>query len=118
VPSDFSTAEHVNFIAAKVVAHATAYLDHRNDRELLARNAQAVMGELLISIGEDRAAKAILDPTRLLVQAMMGTANAEGEARLDRWRDVMAALVDLVRQEGLQHRDALARRSVHIGGGS
>jgi hypothetical protein len=107
---NFSPAEHANFIAAKVIAHATAYLDGRNDAADLGRNARSVQCEL-IPITEDRTAKAILDPARLLVVAMMGAAASEGDARLDRWQHVMAALVELVRHESHELRRTGAQRA-------
>ncbi|ODM71718.1 hypothetical protein [Bradyrhizobium elkanii] len=108
--SSFSAAEHANFIAAKVVSHATAYLDGRNDLADLARNAASVMIEL-VACSDDREARSILDPARLLTIAMIGTAGAASDARLDRWQQVMGALVELVRHESHELRRSGVQRS-------
>jgi len=105
-----SPPEHANFIAAKVVSHAMAYIDGRNDRALLGRNAESVMIEL-IACSDDPDAKTILDPARLLVIAMIGTAGADDEARRMRWCDVMVALIHMVRQESHELRRSGAQRS-------
>lgn len=108
--SRMSPAEHANFIAAKVVAQATAFLDGRHDLADLARNAPSLMIEL-VACSDDPAAKSILDPARLLTIAMIGTARAVGEARLDRWQQVMGAMVELVRHESHELRKSGAQRS-------
>ncbi len=108
--SRFSPAEHANFIAAKAVSYATSFLNERADRELLGRNAQSVMIEL-VACGDDPAAKAILDPARLLTIAMIGAAGADNWARRMRWCDVMSALVIMVRQESHELRRTGAQRS-------
>lgn len=95
---DASPIAHAAAVAARVVSHATAFLDGRNDRADLARSAHSLMIEL-VACGDEPAAKSILDPARLLVIAMIGAAGAASEARLDRWRQVMVALVDLARHE-------------------
>jgi hypothetical protein len=110
VHSSFTAVEHANFVAAKVVSHATAFLDGRNDAGELGRNARSVMCEL-IPVTDDASAKAILDPARLLTIAMMNTAAAEGDARQDRWQHVMGALVELVRHESHELRRAGVQRS-------
>lgn len=109
--SSFSPAEHANFVAAKVVAHATAYLDGRNDLVDLARHATEVMIELLACSTEDRDARAILDPARLLASAMVGTACAATPARLDRWQKAMGAMVELVRHVSTELRESGVQRS-------
>ena len=108
--ANFTPAEHANFLSAKVVAHATAFLAGRNDAALLNLNARSVMCEL-VAAPDDPVAKAILDPTRLLVVAMMGAAAAQDEARQFRWMHIMASLIDLVRHESTQLRDSGAQRS-------
>lgn len=107
---NFSPAEHANFLAAKAAAHATAFLDGRNQAAELARNADAMQCELMTA-AYDPAANAILDPTRLLVVAMARTAISQGEARQDRWQQVMGALVELVRHESTELRRTGAQRS-------
>lgn len=102
-PQNFTPAEHANFIAGKVVAYATAFLDGRNDAAELGRNARAVQIELMTGI-DDVTAKPMLDSARLLVVAMMGTSYAHGDQRQDRWQMVMGALVELVRHESLALR--------------
>jgi len=97
--SNFTPAEHANFLGAKVVAHATALLDGRHDAAQALANARAVTCEL-VAAPDDPAARAILDPARLLVVALMGAAQSDaGSARQDRWMHVMGALVELVRSE-------------------
>jgi hypothetical protein len=98
-PAHLNAADQANLIAGKVVAHATAYLDGRNDASELARNARALQIELLGAPSDDPKARPILDVARLLVAAMMGASWAAGEARQDRWQHVMGALVELVRHE-------------------
>lgn len=110
VPQHFMPAEHANFLAAKVVAHATAFLDGRNDAAELGRNAKAMQIELMIGT-DDPASRAVLDPARLLVVAMMGASYAHGEPRQDRWQHVMGALVELVRHESTELRRTGAQRS-------
>ena len=101
--ANFTPAEHANFLAAKVVSHATAYLEGRQDAAELSRNARSVMLEL-IAAPDDPHAKPVLDASRLLVVAMTGAAWAHEPAREDRWQQVMSALVDLVRHESLRLR--------------
>jgi hypothetical protein len=110
VLANFTPAEHANFVAAKVVALATAFLDGRNDAAELRRNAQSLMCEI-VAVSDDAPARAILDPTRLLVIAMAGTAAASGEARQDRWQHLMGALVELVRFESHELRRSGVQRS-------
>lgn len=108
--ANFTPAEHANFVAAKVVSHATAFLTGRHDAGELGRNARSVMCEL-IPVTDDLAAKAILAPARLCVVAMLGTAAADSEDRRDRWSMVMGALVELVRHESQELRKTGAQRS-------
>lgn len=96
--ANFSPAEHANLLAAKACGYAGAFLDGRHDAAQLAANSHALFCEL-IAAPEDAAARAILGPTRLLAVAMMGAGGAQDAARLDRWMHVMAALIELVRQE-------------------
>jgi hypothetical protein len=110
VHSRLSPADHANLIAAKVVSHAEAYLDGRNDLADLARNAASDMIEL-VACSDDKAAKSILDPARLLTIAMIGTAGAASDGRLDRWQQVMGALVELVRHESTELRKSGVQRS-------
>ncbi|MCP1832795.1 hypothetical protein [Bradyrhizobium sp. USDA 4545] len=108
--SRFSPAEHANFIAGKVVSYAESFLNERADRALLGRNAQSVMIEL-VACADDPAAKAILDPARLLTIAMIGAAGADDWARRMRWCEVMTALVAMVRQESNELRKSGVQRS-------
>jgi hypothetical protein len=107
--SHFTPAEAANFLAAKAVAHATAFLDGRNNEAELARHADAVQLELMAYA--DPSTNIILDPVRLLNVAMMRTAVASGEGRQDRWRQVMGALVKLVQHESVELRISGAQRS-------
>lgn len=96
--ANFTAAEHANFLGAKVVAYATAFLDGRNDAAMLANHARSMMCEL-VAAPDDPQGNPILDLARLLVVAMTGAATAADDARRDRWMDVMGALVELVRLE-------------------
>lgn len=96
--TNFTPAEHAHFLAGKATGYATAFLDGRHDAEQLGRNTHSVSCEL-IAAPDDPVGKAILDPTRMLVVAMMGAAAAQGEARQERWNLVMGAMVDLVKSE-------------------
>lgn len=102
--------EQANFLAAKVVAAATAYLDGRHEAAQLAVDADRLHSELLLS-GTANEAQGILVPARLLVIAMTRAARCVGEARLDRWQAVMGALVELVRHESHELRRSGVQRS-------
>ncbi len=95
---DLTPAEHANFLGAKVVAGATGYLDGRHDAAQLARDVDRLHLEMMTA-AYDLQANRILDPARLLLIAMSRAALAEGDARLDRWQQVMGSLVELVRIE-------------------
>jgi hypothetical protein len=88
--------EQANLLAGHAAAYATAFLDGRHDATELGRNADRLMCEMLAI---DISANTVLDPVRLLTIAMMRTSRASGEARQDRWMQVMGALVELVRAE-------------------
>jgi hypothetical protein len=103
--ANFTPAEHACFLAAKTVAHATAYLDGRNDAAVLAVNARSMFLEL-IAAPDDPKAKPILDAARLLVVSMSNASGSVDPTREDRWQQVMGALVELVRHESLQLRQA------------
>jgi hypothetical protein len=105
LPANFTPAEHANFLAGKAVSYATGYLDGRHDASQLARHARALQIELLAA-PDDPAARAILDPVRMLMVAMTCTSWAFGEARQDRWQHVMGSLVELVRHESIELRVA------------
>ncbi len=110
----FTAPELANFLAAKAVSHATAFLEGRHLAPELASNAHSLQLELMTAFtgAADIHVNAILDPSRMLVFAMMRTADAEGvPARQDRWADVMAAMVDLVRLESGELRKSGAQRS-------
>jgi len=94
----FTPAQHASFLAAKVVAHATSFLNGNSDAVALGHNAKAMQFELMTGT-DDSASRAVLDPARLLVVAMMGCSYAQGETRQERWQYVMGALVELVRHE-------------------
>jgi hypothetical protein len=106
----FNAAEHANFIAAKAIAIATAYLDGRSDGPLLGRNACHLNGELMATAG-DVDANRILEPVRLLVRVMSNAAISEDEARRDLWELLMGGLVELVRHESTELRKSGAQRS-------
>src|ERR1700730_10676755 len=106
-------AEEASFLAARAIAHATAYLDGRNDTAELARHVDGLQCELMTvwSATSDLHINAILNPVRLLVVAMRHAASAHGEARQDRWHQVMGSLVELVRQESRELREAGEQQS-------
>jgi len=109
--ADILTApEQAIFLAGKVVACATAFLDGRHDAVRLAADADRLQCELL-SVSTDPDAACILVPARLLVIAMAITARAKGEARLDRCQAVMGALVELVLHESTDMRLRGVQRS-------
>ena len=108
--TNFTAAEHANFLAAKVVGYATAFLDGRHDTITLGRNARSAQMEVLAAV-DDPQAKATLDPVRLLIVAMMGTSYADSEVRQDRWQQVMGSLVELVRHESSELKRTGAQRS-------
>lgn len=111
--ANFTPVEVANFLAAKAVACATAFLDGRDDETKLAGHATSLQGELTTTFtaSPDLNVTAILDPTRMLVFAMRCTADAQGEARQDRWQHVMGAMVDLVRLESTALRESGSQRS-------
>jgi hypothetical protein len=85
-------------LPAKVVAYATAFLDGRSDADTLYITARSMMTELMV-VGEDTRAKGILDAARLLTIAMLNASSTKDKARIERWREVMKALGELVRLE-------------------
>jgi len=102
--TDIAPIDAANLLAGQAVAHATAYLDGRHDVERLTDNA--LLLEAVLFSARDPATNCILDPVRLLTLAMLHTARARDEARQDRWRHVMGALVELVRTESRALRDS------------
>jgi hypothetical protein len=110
VHTNFTPAEHANFLAGKITGYATAFLDGRHDVITLGRNSRSAQMEVMAAV-DDPAAKAILDPVRLLIVSMMGTAYAQGDERQDRWQQVMGALVELVRHESSELKRTGAQRS-------
>jgi hypothetical protein len=105
-----TTPEQANFLAAKVVACATAFLDGRHCAAHLAADADRLQCELLTA-ASDPDSICILVPARLLVIAMAITARAKDEARLDRCQAVMGALVELARHESTDMRLRGVQRS-------
>jgi hypothetical protein len=95
-----------NFLAAKAVAHATAFLDGRNTAAELGRHADAMQTEIMTSWGTavDLNINAILDPVRLLNFAMMRASLAAGDVQ-DGWMQVMGALVELIRKVSAKLRE-------------
>jgi hypothetical protein len=100
--------DRANLLAGHAVAYATAFLDGRHDADRLLNGAGRLQADLFDL--DDPAASEILVPVRLLALAMMRTAiaaqrhDAPGAppnalARQDRWEQVMASLVELVRHE-------------------
>lgn len=104
-PAAYPTpVDHAVFLAATSVAHATAYLDGRNDAAKTRENAERMFGELILA-GHEPAANSILDPVRLLAIATLRAAMTESIVLQDRWQHVMGALVELVRQESCERRE-------------
>ncbi|WP_296741375.1 hypothetical protein [Mesorhizobium sp.] len=106
----FTPAETANFLAGKAVASATSFLDGRSTADVMRADADRLMHELL-AVDHQSDANAILDPARLLVLSMMRTARASERWRLDRWQQVTAALVELVRRESTDLRERGVQRS-------
>lgn len=104
-------AEAASFLAAKTVACATSFLNGSSDEEKLGRAAHAIQCELMTGWAgiSDLAVNAVLDPVRLLVVAMTHAADAPTEARADRWRQVMGALVELVADESADVKNSVQR---------
>jgi hypothetical protein len=107
-----------NLLAGRVVAAATAFLDGRHDADRLAQDASRLQTDL---IGfDDPVTNPILMPARLIVVAMMGTASAARAAltdgamvwRQERWENVTASLIELIRHESRSLRDAELRREL------
>ena len=109
--TEFTPAEKANFAAAKAVGYATAFLDGRADADALHTTARSVLPELLLIGDEDIHAKAIRDVTHLLVIAMLNASVIKDTARLDRWQQVMGALVELARMEARKLRETGAQRA-------
>lgn len=107
--SSFSPAEHANFVAAKVVALATAFIDGRKDLADLGRNAVSVKIEILACVYDGREARAILGPALLLANTMILTSTSAGG--LDGWQKVIQSLVEKVREESHELRRSGAQRS-------
>jgi hypothetical protein len=112
--ADLAPIDKANLLAGQAVAYATAYLDGRHSAEQLAANAALqlatnaalLQGDLFAA--RDPATNGILDPVRLLAIAMLHTARAQDEARRDRWRQIIGALVELVGLESRALRDSKA----------
>lgn len=105
--------EQANFLAARTIAYATAFLDGRNDAAELAIHAEAVQCEIRTfwSDRADVAVNAILVPVQLLVDVMRFAAVAIGDVRQDRLQSAMGSLVELVRNEANELRNSGAQRS-------
>lgn len=94
--------EQANLIAGHAVAYATAYLDGRHTAQQLADNADRLFLDLLVI--ETAETSAFLVPVQLLALTMMRTARcaqdlSQWPSHLDRWQQVMGALVNLVLHE-------------------
>lgn len=107
-PPHLTQQEIASFLAAKTIAAATAFLDGRSDGAALARDADRLCGELLV-VSSEPDCNALADPTRLLVIAMRRASVATGTRAL-RWRAIMIAFVDLVRNEATELRLAAEAR--------
>lgn len=93
----FNPPELANFLAAQAVAAATSYLDQRSGPDELARTAARVFLQLQ-DLASDPRCNAIVDPTRLLITAMIHAAITTGPRRF-RWAEIMESLVGLLRLE-------------------
>jgi hypothetical protein len=100
--------EQANLLAAQAVAGAQGYFDGRWSGSELAEEAGRILDEL-DRLPADPRANAIADPTRLLITAMVHTATSTG-TRAERWADVMAAFVPLLRQESTELAASGAQR--------
>lgn len=96
----FAPIDEANLLAGHAVAHATAFLGGRCQARELASHADAIeLGALGFS--DHVETNLILNPVRLLVTAMRGTALSaldptQTTGRNDRWERAMASLVELV----------------------
>lgn len=104
---DFTPADDAIFLAATTVGNAESFLGGRSDAGTLYANAL----KLSFDLGEiekhgDLASKSIIDLSRLLLISMVNASAVKDAARLDRWREVMAALCKLVRLEVIGLREA------------
>lgn len=102
--------EIVNFLTAKAVASATAYLEGRSDAARLEAEADRLMFDMFAA-PHHPAATSLSDPSRMLVIAMKRLARATEAWRVERWQMIVAALVELVRRESTELRLSGAQRS-------
>jgi hypothetical protein len=109
--------DDANLLAGHAVAAATAFLGGRHDWKQLLGEVDRLQASLLAI--DDIGTHQILQPLRLLVIAMRGMALAAqahdvptapplAVARLDRWEQVTASLVELVRAESMALRQQTA----------
>jgi hypothetical protein len=109
-----------NLLAGQAVAGATGFLNGRHDCSQLLHEVDRLQVSLIAI--DDTGARQILQPVRLLVIAMRCTGlaaqahDAPGApplalARRDRWEQVTASLVELVRTESLALRQSATEAS-------
>ena len=104
----FTAPELANFLAAQAVASATSFIEGRGGAGELAREAERIFSQLEL-IGADPRCNEIVDPTRLLLTAMIHAAVTSGP-RAERWADIMNAFVRLLRLESTELASSGAQR--------
>lgn len=107
--SYFTVPQTANFLAAKAVGYATAFLDGRSDAAQLGAEADQLMLDML-TVPLDVDAANLSDPARLLVITMMRMSRCEEPWRLERWQMIAASLVELVRRESKELRESGAQQ--------
>lgn len=98
-----SPTAQANLLAGHAVACASAFLDGRHGVVELASNADSLFLDLMVVHQVET--NGFLDPVRLLLIAMMRTARyGLGDARREKWQQVMGSLVELVQHESRELR--------------
>jgi hypothetical protein len=108
-----------NLLAGQAVAAATAFLDGRHEWKHLLNQASGLQLQLVAV--DDVGCGQLLQPVRMLVialrslaltaKAQEARASALEQSRLERWEQVTASLVELVRTESLELRQAAGARA-------
>jgi len=99
-----SALEAANLLAGQAVADAEAYLAGQRDAKACAASGESLWRATLALRNPETSR--ILDPVRMLATVMVRISRSDTDARRNRWRLVLAALVDLVRHESLALRAA------------
>jgi predicted membrane chloride channel (bestrophin family) len=99
--------DQANLLAGQAVAAATAFLEGRHAWKTLLNEAAGL--QLQLAAINDVGSRDFVDPVRLLVRSLRGLAltarayeareSGLDQSRLERWEQVTASLVELVRTE-------------------